>query len=146
MGAKMRKMCLLILMALGIATAPAIAQKAEIQKANAKWVEMFTKGDFTGIGALYTTDANAFPPDAAIIKGRSAISEMWKDLAEKVGDPSLTTLEVKRLGPNAAREIGTFKFKTKAQEPEEISGKYVTIWEKRNGAWQISTDIWNSSE
>ena len=142
----MHKLYLAVILAFGIATAPALAQKAEIQKANAKWVEMFTKGDFTGIGTLYTTDANAFPPDAGIIKGRSAITEMWKGLAEKVADPSLTTLEVKRLGPNAAREIGTCKFKTKAQEPEEISGKYVTIWEKRNGAWQISTDIWNSSE
>jgi hypothetical protein len=38
---------------------------------------------------------------------------MWKGMAEKIGDPKLTTLDVKLLGPSSAREIGTFTLKTK---------------------------------
>ena len=55
---------------------------------------------------------------------------MWKDLAEQVGDPKVTTLEVKSLGPSAAREIGTVSLKTKGTPPQEITGKYVVVWEK----------------
>ena len=84
-------------------TAPAFAQKAEIAAANAKWMEFFNKGDFAGIASLYTVDAAAFPPGAPMARGRDAIGEMWKGLAEKVTDPNVTTLDVKALGPAAAR-------------------------------------------
>jgi hypothetical protein len=39
---------------------------------------------------------------------------MWKNTAELVSDPKFTTIDVKRLGPAAAREIGTFSLKAKA--------------------------------
>jgi uncharacterized protein (TIGR02246 family) len=124
---------------------PAFAQKAEIQKANATWITLFNKADFAGIGLLYMKDAVALPSDASMVKGREAIAAMWKELGAKVSDPILNTLEVKRLGPTAARE-GTFQLKTKGQNPQELSGKYVVIWEKENGTWKLSTDIWNSGQ
>lgn len=52
--------------------APAFAQKAEIEAANAKWIALFNKGDFAGVAALYTSDASAFPPGSAIVRGRDA--------------------------------------------------------------------------
>ena len=125
---------------------PSFAQKAEIQKANAKWIQLFNKGDFAGLGMLYTTDAVALPPDAGIVKGRQAIAAMWKDLGTKVTGPALNTVEVKRLGPTAAHEIGTFKLKTQGINPQELSGKYVVIWRKENGRWKLSTDIWNAGQ
>src|SRR5436309_13535058 len=85
--------------------APAFAQKAEIEAVNAKWIDFFNKGDFAGIASLYTEDAVAFPPGASMVKGRDAIGAMWKGLAEQVSDPKVTTLDVKSLGPSAARDI-----------------------------------------
>src|SRR5215831_14242256 len=123
--------------------APAFAQKAEIEAVNAKWMEFFNKGDFAGIASLYTVDAAAFPPGAPMARGRDAIGEMWKGLAEKVTDPNVTTLDVKALGPAAAREIGTFSLKTKGPSPQEIIGKYVVVWEKVGGDWKLAADIWN---
>jgi len=64
-------------------------------------------------------------------------------MAEHVSDPKLTTLAVKRLGPFAAREIGTFSLKTKGPIQEEIIGKYVVVWEKIGRDWKLATDIWN---
>jgi uncharacterized protein (TIGR02246 family) len=93
--------------------APAFAQKAEIEAVNAKWMDFFNKGDFAGVASLYTEDATAFPPGSAMVKGRAAIEVMWKNMAEHVEDPKVTTLDVKVLGPSAAREIGTFSLKTK---------------------------------
>ena len=125
--------------------APAFAQRAEIEAVNAKWIDLFNKGDFAGVASLYTDDATAFPPGSAMVKGRAAIEAMWKSMAEKVGDPIVTTLDVKPLGPSAAREIGTFSLKTKGANPQEATGKYVVVWEKIGSDWKLAADIWNAS-
>ncbi|MBO0718943.1 MAG: SgcJ/EcaC family oxidoreductase [Rhizobiales bacterium] len=126
--------------------APAAAQKAEIEAANAKWVAFFNKGDFDGVASLYTADATAFPPGSAMVKGRAAIGAMWKSMAEQVTDPKVTTTDVKRLGPAAAREIGTFSLKTKSSPPKEVTGKYVVVWEKVGRDWKLANDIWNEGQ
>jgi uncharacterized protein (TIGR02246 family) len=126
--------------------APAHAQKAEIDAANARFMELFNKGDFAGIASLYTEDATALPPGAAMVKGRDAIGAMWKSIAAQVADPKLTALEVKPLGPSAAREIGTFSLKTKGAKPQDVSGKYVVVWEKVGGEWKLAVDIWNDGK
>src|SRR3984885_12731616 len=118
---------------------PAFAQQAEIEAVNAKWMELFNKGDFVGVASLYTDDATAFPPGAAM-------GAMWKNMAEQVSDPKVTTLDVKRLGPSSAREIGTFSLKSKAPTPNEVTGKYVVVWEKVAGHWSLATDIWNDGK
>lgn len=126
--------------------APAFAQKAAIEAVNAKWMELFNKSDFDGIGQLYTADATALPPGAAMVKGRAAIAAMWKGMAEQVTDPKVMTLEVKRFGRHAAREIGTFSLKTKGPSPKEVTGKYVVVWEQVRGQWKMSSDIWNDGK
>jgi uncharacterized protein (TIGR02246 family) len=138
----MRRIALAIAFMVGLIT-PALAQKAEIDAVNAKWIEFFNKGDFAGVASLYTTDATAFPPGSAMVQGAAAIGAMWKDVAEKVGDPKFTTLDVKPLGSSAAREIGTFSLKTKGPAPQEMSGKYVVVWEKVGNDWKLAADIWN---
>ena len=141
----MRTIVLVFIVLAGLA-APAAAQRAAIDAANAKWMDSFNKGDFDGVASLYTADATAFPPGSAMMKGRAAIGAMWKGMAEQVTEPKLTTLDVKRLGPAAAREIGTFSLKTKDSPPKEITGKYVVIWQKVGRDWKLATDIWNESK
>lgn len=141
----MRSIALAIVFPLTV-IAPAAAQQAEIAAANAKWTAFFNKGDFDGVASLYTADATAFPPGSAMVKGRAAIGAMWKGMAEHGTDPKVTTLEVRRLGPAAAREIGTFSLKTKDSPPKEITGKYVVIWQKVGRDWKLATDIWNEGK
>jgi uncharacterized protein (TIGR02246 family) len=138
----MRTIALVIAIAVGL-IASASAQKAEIEAVEAKWTEFFNKGDFAGIASLYTTDATAFPPGSAMVQGGAAIGAMWKSMAEQVSDPKVTTLDVKPLGPSAAREIGTFSLKTKGPTPQEVTGKYVVVWEKVGNEWKLAADIWN---
>jgi uncharacterized protein (TIGR02246 family) len=138
----MRSIVLAVAILAGLITS-AVAQKAEIEAANARWMEFFNKGDFAGVASLYSVDATAFPPGSSMVKGRAAIGAMWKSLAEQVSDPKVTTVDVKRLGPSAAREIGTFSLKTKGPTPKEIAGKYVVVWEKVGRDWKLATDIWN---
>jgi len=141
----MRGIVLAIAVLIGLMT-PAAAQKAEIEAANGKWIAFFNKGDFDGVASLYTADAMAFPPGSGMVKGRAAIGAMWKGMADQITDPKVTTLDVKRLGPAAAREIGTFSLKTKGSAPKEMTGKYVVIWQKVGKDWKLATDIWNEGK
>ena len=141
----MRRIALVIAFVVGL-IAPALAQKAEIDAVNAKWIEFFNKGDFAGVASLYATDATAFPPGSAMVQGGAAIGAMWKSMAEQVSDPKLTTLDVKPLGPSAAREIGTFSLRTKGPTPQEVTGKYVVVWEKIGNDWKLAADIWNDGK
>ena len=61
----------------------AFAQKAEIVRLNAQWMNFFNKGDFVGVASLYTDDATALPPGSAMVKGRAAIRVMWEHMAEQ---------------------------------------------------------------
>jgi uncharacterized protein (TIGR02246 family) len=141
----MRSIALGIIVLLGL-IGPAAAQKADIEAANGKWVAFFNKGDFDGAASLYTADATAFPPGSGMVKGRAAIGAMWKSMAEQVTDPKVTTIDVKRLGPAAAREIGTYSLKTKGSPPKELTGKFVVVWEKVGRDWKLAADIWNDGK
>jgi uncharacterized protein (TIGR02246 family) len=141
----MRTIALGIIVLLGL-VAPAVAQKAEIEAANGKWVAFFNKGDFDGVASLYTANAIAFPPGSGMVKGRAAIGAMWKGMAGQMTDPKVTTMDVKRLGPRAAREIGTFSLKAKESPPKEVTGKYVVVWEKVGRDWKLAADIWNEGK
>jgi uncharacterized protein (TIGR02246 family) len=141
----MRRIAIVVALLAGL-IAPAFAQKAEIEAVNAKWAEFFNKGDFAGVASLYTENAIAFPPGSAMVKGRAAIGSMWKGMSEQVSDPKVTTLDVKRLGPSAVREIGTFSLKTKGPTPQEVTGKYVVVWEKVGRKWKLAADIWNDGK
>ena len=106
----------------------------------------FNKGDFGAVAAMYTEDAYLLPPGSALTKGRSNIQAFWTKAAESVGDLKLTTVDVQPLGTDAAREVGTFSLKTKGQQAQQVSGKYVVVWQKAGSEWKLATDIWNSDK
>jgi ketosteroid isomerase-like protein len=81
-----------------------------------------------------------------MVKGRAAIGEMWKGMAEKVSDPKVTTLDVKPLGPSYVLEIGTVTLKTKGPAPQDVTGKFVVVWEKVGADWKLAADIWNDGK
>ena len=126
---------------------PAMAQdKATIQSLNDKFAQAFNAGDAAGVAALYTDEAVILPPGAEMMKGRSAIQAFWKGAAEQLGNGKLPTVDVKPLGSDRALEIGSFTFRTKASQPQEITGKYVVVWEKVGADWKLATDIWNTNK
>jgi uncharacterized protein (TIGR02246 family) len=141
----MRRIALVLAFMVAL-VAPAVAQKAKIEAVNAKWMELFNKGDFDGVAQLYTIDAVAFPPGSSMVRGRAAIGTMWKAMAEQVTNPKVTTLDVKRLSPSAALEIGTFSLTTKGPSSKKISGKYLVLWQRVQGDWKLAADIWNDGK
>ena len=81
-----------------------------------------------------------------MVRGHAAIEAMWKGISEQVSDPKLTTIDVRLLGSSAAREIGTYSLKTRGANPQEMSGKYVVVWEKVGNEWKLAADIWNDGK
>ena len=120
--------------------------KATIQSLNDKFAAAFNSGDFAAVASHYTEDAVLLPPGAAMAKGRSAIQSFWKGAAEGVSDLKLTAIDVKSLGTEAAREIGSFTLTTKGQQTQEVAGKYVVVWQKVGNEWKLATDIWNTNK
>jgi uncharacterized protein (TIGR02246 family) len=133
--------CILVLFSL---VQPAAAQdKALIQKLDDEFAAAFNKGDYAAVAAMYAEDATLLPPGAPMMKGRQAIQGFWTKAGEGVTDAKLIAVDVTPLGGNAAREIGTFSLKTKGANPQELSGKFVVIWQKVGNDWKLATDIWN---
>src|SRR5215211_2011935 len=127
-----------------ILASPAPAQdKAAIEKLNEAFAAAFNNGDMATVAGMYTEDADLLPPGADMIKGRRAIQVFWTKAAEGVTVAKLTAVDVAPLGPDAAREIGTFSLRTRDAPPREIVGKYVVVWRKVGNDWKLATDIWN---
>jgi uncharacterized protein (TIGR02246 family) len=125
----------------------AVAQdKATIQSLNDQFTRAFNTGDIAAVAAHYTEDATVLPPGAEMVMGRNAILTFWKSAAEQIDDIKLTAVDVKPLGSTAAREIGTFSLQIKGPQPQEVTGKYVVVWEKVGGEWKLATDIWNTNQ
>jgi len=142
----MRRFTLLAL-CFGLLTTPALAQTtAQIQKLNDQWMAAFNKGDAAAVAAMYTIDAYVLPDGKEMVKGRSAIEALWKQQMAGATVEKITTLDVKPLGANAAREIGTATMKTKDQPPQDVVIKYAVVWQKEGGQWKLLQDIWNMNK
>ena len=131
---------------LPLCVSAAAQDKPTIERLNEQFVAALQKGDMAALGSMYAEDAYRLPPGAEIIKGRAAIQAYWTKAAEGVAGFKLTTLDVKPLGTEAAREVGTFTLTTKGQQPQEIAGKYVVVWERSGGEWRLASDIWNTNK
>jgi uncharacterized protein (TIGR02246 family) len=130
-----------------LCVAPAMAQSvADIQKLDDAWAVAFNKGDAKAAAAMYAVDAYVLPDKGEMVHGRAAIETFFKGATQQIGDIALKAGDVQPLGPDAAREIGTFTFKTKSQPPQDVSGKYAVVWRKIGGQWLLATDIWNSNK
>ena len=142
----MRKVMIAALLAASVATPAAAQLKNEIQKVVDEFSAAFNRGDAEAIAANYTDDAVALPPNADMVKGKPQILEYWKKTVGAFTDLKSQTLDVKRLAPRYAREIGSFSFNTKDNPPHEITGKYVVLWQRVAGRWKLNTDIWNMNK
>jgi uncharacterized protein (TIGR02246 family) len=129
-----------------IAGSAAAQDKATIEKLNDSFVGAFNRSDFATLAGMFTEDAYLLPPGSAIFKGRTNVQAFWTAASEAISDMRLATVDVKPLGNDSAREIGTFSLMTKGQQRQQMTGKYVVVWQKVGSDWKLATDIWNSDK
>lgn len=134
---------ILLTMSVGATVRAQDPAKASIDAANKKFVAAFNKKDAAGVAATYSPDANAFPPNAALIKGRAEIQKMWQGVIDSgITSIALATTEVES-GGNIAYESGTYEMKLKDGKVAD-KGKYCVVWKKVNGQWMLHRDIWST--
>lgn len=125
-----------------------VSDEEAVRAVNQAWFKAYTAGDIDGLVALYADDAVLGNPGAPPSRGQAAIREAYtKELAEA------RTSGVS-LNPNASTDVGISDdlawewggFTATDKSGASIdSGKYLTVFAKRDGKWVIVRDMWNSN-
>ncbi len=115
-----------------------------IASANETFIGYFRDGNAAGIASLYAEDGQAQPANSDVITGREAIQKFWQG-AMNMGLKSgkLTTVELVGTG-DLLCEMGRYALAVEGGQVVD-EGKYVVIWKKEGGQWQLWRDIWNTS-
>ena len=131
----------------GAAAAVDTADEAAVRTVGAAWFTAYKAGDADGVAALYADDAVLNAPGVAPARGRAPIREaLAKDIASSSeGGITLTPAPKSEVGVSGdlAWEWNTFTATDKAGATVDV-GKYVTVFERKDGKWLIIRDIWNS--
>ena len=129
-----------------MASKPDMAKvKSEIQALENEWAAASNKRDVATILAFYADDAVSLPANKPIVAGKAAIEKDIKADFEKrkpeAGDVAFETTVVFG-NDKLVTEIGKATVKD-AKGKVTYTGKYMAIWEKRNGKWLDIRDIGN---
>ncbi len=121
------------------------AIKAEIQALESAWSEADNARDANAVAAFYADDAVSMSNDKPAQTGKAAIlADLEEGMGKKVvgNTVSYETLEV--FGDeNIVTEIGKATIKD-ASDNVVSTGKYMAVWEKRNGSYICIRDIYNN--
>ena len=126
-------------------TAEPDVAKAEIQGLESDWAAADNARNANAVTAFYSNDAISLSNNAPMTMGKAAIQkETEENLAKKPQGETVAyeTLEVFGDG-NTVTEIG--KAISKDASGKVIrTGKYMAVWEKRDGKYICIRDIYNS--
>jgi uncharacterized protein (TIGR02246 family) len=140
----------ILLIAAMTSTGPALAAdkiRAAVDRANQAWLAAYAAHDSAKIAMLYAPDASAFPPGAERASGRDAIRKVWQGFMDAgVANVTLRTIDVTASGGLAA-ETGEFALDAPGKDGKlgHVTGKYVVVWKRGKGGWQLYRDIWNEN-
>ena len=100
------------------------------------------------IEALYTSNGLLRPSNSPPIEGPAAVAAVWKSWSE-LPNVSVTIgtnrLEVSASG-DMASDYGWYKFEFDTENGRfKDNGKYIVVWQKVDGIWKVSADIFNSN-
>jgi ketosteroid isomerase-like protein len=133
-----------LLLAPAAAGAATQGARAAIEEAGTAFSAKLAKGDAAGLAAMYTADAQAFPPNSDIVTGTAAIQKLWQGVIDSgIKSAKFTIVDVTE-GGGLAAESGKYEL-SGADGTVVDSGKYVVVWKRVGGRWKILRDIWNTS-
>jgi uncharacterized protein (TIGR02246 family) len=123
------------------------ADEAAIRSINPTWFKAYNAGDANAIVALYANDAVVNAPGVPAVRGQDAIREFFTKEVASAAAAGMTqsggaTTDAGVSG-DLGWEWGTYTVKDKSGAVVD-TGKYVTVYAKKNGKWLIIRDIWNS--
>ena len=124
------------------------SDEAAIKDINKKWMELIVRKDAKAIAeSIYAENGEMLPPNMPKAVGRSAIEQGWNGFMSMPG--MQLTFETQALtfakSGELAVETGTYRFVVGegAAQSTEL-GKSVVTWIKKDGKWQVLTDMFSS--
>ena len=118
--------------------------KAEIQGLENDWAKASTDKDVATIVAFYADDAVSMTNNKPMITGKAAIQKDVEADFAKRKEAAIVTYETLDVYGNENMVTETGKTTSKnAAGKVTYTGKYMAVWEKRNGKWLVIRDIYN---
>lgn len=118
--------------------------KNEIQEQETAWANADNARDINALAAFYADDAKSLADGKPMLEGNAAIKKDMEESLAKRPKGAKLSYEVMDVygGGNYATEVGKT---TKMDSTGKVTstGKYMAIWEKRNGKWICIRDIGN---
>lgn len=104
--------------------------------------EVVGKRNFDALERTYTANARILPPGTEMITGRENIKAFWKETIAQMGATAakLESVDIQE-GEDTMIEIGRAVISLAGGA--SVTGKYVVVWKREDGAWKWDTDIWN---
>lgn len=120
------------------------AIKAEIQALESSWSAADNARDANAVAAFYADDAISMADDKPMLVGKAAIlKEIEESQAKKVQGSTVSYEVMDVFGDeNQVTEVGKGIHKDAAGTVIS-SGKYMAVWEKRDGKYICIRDIYN---
>jgi uncharacterized protein (TIGR02246 family) len=114
-----------------------------VEAGNRAFVAASLAGDAQAVAELYTETAELIAPGAPVARGRAAIAAFWRNgfEAEPPKAMRLETQDVESAG-DLAYETGNVTIV--ARDGATSQGRYVVVWKREGGRWQLHRDIWNA--
>ncbi len=118
--------------------------KTEIQVLETAWSAADNARDTTAIAAFYSDDAISMSNNKPMLVGKAAIrQDIGESLAKRVAGSTIAYDVVNVFGnENTVTEIGKITRKD-ASGKVTYTGKYMAVWEKRDGKYICVSDIGN---
>lgn len=120
------------------------AVKAEIQEMENAWAKAQTDKDLEGLLAMYAEDAVSMGDDQPSVAGKAALrADIEKGMTSRP-EGQVTAFETTEVygSEDHVTEIG-ISTSTDAAGNVTETGKYMAIWEKRDGKYVCIRDIYN---
>jgi len=123
------------------------ALKAVVQALENKFAEADNARDANAISQLYAEDAQSLACNKPTLVGRAAIKkEAEASLAKRAKGSTITFNVLDVYGSeNVVTEVGTSTIKDISGKVTS-TGKYMAVWEKRDGKYTIVRDIYNEDK
>jgi uncharacterized protein (TIGR02246 family) len=123
------------------------ADETAIRAVNIAWNKAYNAGDGAAVAALYAEDAVLNAPGKPMVRGKASLTEYYvKDAAEFAATGATVADDpVGDVGQSGdlAWQSGTYKNTDKSGTTVD-SGKFLTVFQRKDGKWLIIRDTWNS--
>ena len=114
-----------------------------VRAADAEWSKVAGAKDVDKTVSYYADDALVLPPNAPMVTTKQGIRDLWKGFLDSFQSISWNTSRVEvAKGGDMAVTTGTYELTM--NDGTKDRGKYCEVWELKNGAWKVATDMFSS--